>query len=106
VDLYNKSDLKEFLVSVFGVQAQSWNMNEEVFNLTHEFVRKTGKCSSAIDTVPNPMGPGQSAYSYLSSLARGYFLKYINQNKEQYVICTTSIARDMVRRFQLASMGL
>lgn len=106
MDLHNQDDLRAFLVSVFGNQAKTWNMNEEVFNLTHELIKKTGRCSSAIDLVPRPMKPGQSAFKILTDLARRTFLRHINQNKDIYVLCTTSIARDMVRRFQLASMSL
>jgi hypothetical protein len=106
MDLYNREDLKEFLVSIYGNQANDWDMNERVFNLAHELVRETGRCSSAIDLVPRPMGPGQTAYSYLSSLARGAFLRYIKQNKEQYKICTSTVALKKLRSFQLASMGL
>ena len=105
MDLYERQDLKDFLVSLFGSKANQWRMNEGIFNLTYELVAESGLCSGMMDFVPRPMPYGVSPMRYLKKELRGVFLRSISKNKNQYVICTKAAAIKMVSRFQEAAMG-
>ena len=105
MDLYERQDLQNFLVSLYGTQAYKWHMNEGIFNLTYELVVESGLCSSVMDFVPRPMPPGVSAMKYLAKQAREMFLRSISNNKKQYVICLRVVSAKMVNRFKLEALG-
>jgi len=106
MDLYERENLQDFLVSLFGNQAQSWPMNEKVFNLTFELVAESTACSSAMDVVPRPLPYGANPFTWLKKQVRGAFIRRLNENKEQYVVCLRAAAVRMVRRFQMAAQGI
>ena len=106
MDLYERQDLKDFLVELYGNKANGWPMNEQIFNLTYELVVESGLCSGMMDLVPRPMPPGVSAMKYLAKQARGIFLRMISQNKQQYVVCVNQVARNMASRFIEAALGV
>jgi len=105
MDLYERQDLKDFLVKLFGNKVNGWNMNEGVFNLTYELVAESGLCSGMMDFVPRPMPYGVSPMRYLKKELRGIFLRSISKNKDQYIICIRAAAFKMTTRFQEAAMG-
>ena len=106
MDLYERQDLKDFLISLYGNKANAWPMNEKIFNLTYKLVAESGLCSGMMDFVPRPMPPGVSAIKYLAKQLRETFLRAISQNKEQYVICVKHAARNMRFEFDMAARGL
>jgi len=106
MDLYERQDLQDFLVSLFGKQARGWYINEKIFNLTYELVAESSSCSSMMDFVPRPMPPGASAIKYLTKQAREMFIRSIKQSNKQYIVCLKYTAYQMVRKFQLASTGV
>ncbi|OUS25995.1 hypothetical protein A9Q99_19655 [Gammaproteobacteria bacterium 45_16_T64] len=106
MDLYEKQDLQEFLVFLFGKQAKNWPMNEGIFNLTYELVEESSSCSSAMDYVPRPVPYGTNPFKWLTKQAREAFVRELKDNKEQYVVCLRAAAVRMVRRFQMESMGV
>jgi len=106
MDLYERDDLKEFLIELFGSKARGWPMNEQMFNLTYELVIESNRCSGMMDFVPRPMPPGVSAMRYLADQARGIFLRTIRQNKKQYVSCVKQVSRNMATQFLEAAYGV
>ena len=59
-----QENLKAFLVSVYGNQARSWEMNDEVFNQTIYMLQESNKCTDLMDFVPRPMPLGANPISY------------------------------------------
>ena len=106
MDLHDQDDLKEFLVSLFGKQANNWPMNEAIFNLTYKLIEESSSCSGAMDIVPQPMPYGANPFSWLQSQVRSAFIRTIKDNKQQYVICLKAASVRMVRDFQMAAMGV
>lgn len=106
MDIYEREHLKEFLVALFGRQAQSWYPNELLFNLTYELIEESGECSEALRYVPEPLTPGKNVFKWLTKEARSKFLKTIAENKEQYVACLKAAAYRMAHRFHLAAQGV
>jgi len=106
MNLYEREDLQDFLVSLYGPQANGWPMNEKIFNLTYELVAESGQCSGMMDFVPRPMPVGASPFRYLAKELRGIFLRTIRQNKKQYIACIKIISLKMATRFQEAARGI
>ena len=106
MDLYERQELQEFLVSLFGKQAKSWPMSEGIFNLTYELVEESSSCSSAMDYVPRPVPYGSNPFKWLTKQTREMFVRALKDNKEQYVVCLRAAAVRMVRQFQMAAMGI
>ena len=106
MDLYESDDLRVFLVSLFGNQANNWPMTESIFDLTFELVSESGDCSGAMDLVPRPIPFGKQPFKWMSKELRGAFLRDLKENKEQYVICLKAAAYRMAGQFRLASQGV
>jgi len=64
MDLYEREDLKEFLVLLFKGKAQKWTMNEKLFNLTYKLVSESSACSNAMSYVPRPVPYGREPFRY------------------------------------------
>jgi len=105
MNLLERQDLKDFLVSLYGNKVKGWPMNEQIFNLTYKLVAESGLCSGMMDFVPRPMPYGVSPLRYLKKELRGIFLRTIRQNKDQYIICIKHAARNMRAEFELAARG-
>jgi len=105
MNLHERQDLKDFLVSLYGPQVNKWLMNEKIFNLTYELVALSGKCSGMMDFVPRPMPYGVSPMRYLKKELRGMFLRSISKNKDQYILCVKGAAGAMAAKFKLAALG-
>lgn len=106
MEIYDRAHLKEFLVALFGQQAQSWYPNEQLFNVTYELIDASGECGEALRYIPEPIAPGRNAFKWLAKEARSKFLKTIAENKEQYVVCLRAAAYRMAHRFHLAAQGV
>jgi len=106
MDLYDRDNLKAFLVTLFGNQANNWPMSEKMFNLTFELVSESSACSSAMAFVPRPIPYGQTPFKWLAKEVRSKFLKRLKNDKEHYVICLKAAAYRMVGKFQMASQGV
>lgn len=106
MDLHERQDLKDFLVTLYGSKASRWPMNEQIFNLTYKLVAESGLCSGMMDFVPRPIPPGASAMKYLAKQLRETFLRTIAQNKNQYIVCTKIVALKMVNKFEEAATGM
>lgn len=106
MDLYERDDLKEFLVMLFGEQANNWPMTEGMFNLTFKLVSESGSCTRAMSLVPHPVPPTGKPYQWLSKHIRGLFLRELKDNKKQYVICLRGAAFQMATEFRMAVSGL
>ena len=106
LDMHEQQDLKEFLVALFGRQAQGWPMNEGIFNLTYELIQESGTCSDLMDLVPRPHGYFSNPISWMKKQARETFLRVLKDRKDHYVVCVKSAAIKMVRRFQMAAVGV
>ncbi len=106
LDTHEQQDLKEFLVALFGNQAQGWPMNEGVFNLTYELVQESSSCSDLMDLVPSPHAYFSNPMSWMKKQAREIFLRALKDRKDHYVICLKASAVKMVRQFQMAAAGV
>lgn len=106
MNLYERQDLKDFLVPLYGERVKSWHMNEQLFNLTYELVAESGLCSGMMDFVPRTMPYGVSSMRYLAKEIRGIFLRTISQNKKQYIACIKGVAIKMRSQFDEAARGL
>jgi len=105
MDMHERQDLNDFLVTLYGSRASKWPMNEQIFNLTYRLVAESGLCSGMMDFVPRPMPPGASPMRYLAKELRGIFLRTIRQNKRQYISCIKAVALKMKNDFDLAAQG-
>ena len=106
MDIYDREHLTEFLVALFGKQANSWHPNEELFNLTYKLVAESGGCSEAMRYVPEPLAPGKAPFKWLKKEVRSKFLKTVQENREQYVICLRGAAYNMALEFKMAAQGV
>ncbi|MDO3380127.1 hypothetical protein [Geoalkalibacter halelectricus] len=51
-----KKDLRTILVSIYGQEANGWNMNAGTLAATAEMLSSIKNCSQAMDYVPRPGG--------------------------------------------------
>tara|TARA_B110000211_G_C13913502_1_gene479417 strand:- start:38 stop:358 length:321 start_codon:yes stop_codon:yes gene_type:complete len=106
MDLHEQDDLRGFLVSLFGNQAQAWPMSDKMFNLTFELLAESASCSSLMDLVPRPFPIGGQPISWLKKEIRSAFLRSLKNDSSHYVVCIRAAALQKVREFQLAAMGV
>lgn len=106
MDSHEQDDLRAFLVELFQEKAEEWPMNDRIFNLVYELVSESTKCSKAMDYVPRPVPPGMEPFKWLGREARRAFIRRLKTGKEHYKICLSAAAYRMVRRFELAALGL
>jgi len=106
MNLHERQDLKDFLISLYGPKVNKWPMNEQMFNLTYELVALSGRCSGVMDFVPRPMPYGVSPMRYLKKELRGIFLRSISKNKKQYIICLRGVSAGMANKFKEAALGM
>ncbi len=106
MDLHEQQDLREFLASLFGPQANGWPMNDGIFNLTYELVSESSACSDIMDYVPRPLPPGREPIKWLTKQVRETFLRALKDRKEHYVACLKAAAYRMKFRFVEAAMGI
>lgn len=76
-----QENLKAFLVSVYGNQARSWEMNDEVFNQTIYMLQESNKCTDLMDFVPRPMLLGANPISYIKKLHAIFYYESLRTEK-------------------------
>lgn len=101
-----KQDLRTFLSTVYGPQANSWNINASVFNQTYKMLHESRKCSDLMDLVPRPMAPGQAPIKYIAKNVRGILLRKLKDNKQHYKVCIGTSALKAKTKIHMAAMGL
>lgn len=106
MDWYERDDLKEFLVALYGNQANQWPMTESMFDLTFKLISESGSCTRAMDLIPRPAPPTGRPYQWLSKHIRGLFLRELKDNKKQYSICLKATALKMAGEFHMAASGV
>lgn len=106
MDANEQNDLREFLVTLYGSQARSWQPSPELFDLTFELVSESGECTKAMRFVPRPLAPGRSPFRYLATEVRRKFLRALRENRDHYAVCLSAAANRMAHRFHFAAQGL
>lgn len=61
-----KDDLRAFLATLYGQQANSWPMSERMFNITYRMLNESEGCSDAMDHVPRPLPPGSQPIRWIT----------------------------------------
>jgi len=105
MDLSEKELLKEFLVSLYGNQANNWNMSEEVFNITYKMIEGASSCSDAMDLVPRPHALGKAPIQYLKKEIRKNFIRELKDRKEYYKACLGLTALRYKSPIEIATLG-
>lgn len=101
-----KQNLKSFLVNVYGQQANSWVINDEMFNLTYKMLSESGKCSDVMDLVPRPLAVGQNPANWLTKQVRSMMIRKLKDRKGHYAVCVKTSALKMKTSFLMADAGL
>lgn len=100
-----QENLKAFLASVYGNQARSWEMNDEVFNQTIYMLQESNKCTDLMDFVPRAMPLGANPISYIKKTARNILLRKLKNSKNQYKVCVSTSAAKFKTKLVLAGLG-
>ena len=106
MDIYNRDNLTEFLVALYGNQAHSWEINDEVAKQVILMVLETEKCSKAMDFIPRPHPYGSNPLSWLGKEAAKGLFRHLKNNKDQYAVCASKASLVWRSKIQMASMGL
>lgn len=106
LSLEEKQDLKLFLINVYGPQARSWTINDEMFNLTYKMLSESGKCSDVMDLVPRPISVGQNPAKWLTKQVRSMILRKLKDRKGHYAICVKTSALKMKTSFLMIDAGI
>jgi hypothetical protein len=101
-----KYNLRIFLVTIYGPQANYWPLNDEMFNLTYKLLSESKKCSDVMDLVPRPMPIGANPAKWLAKEVRSMILRKIKERKGHYAICVKSTSLRMKTEFNLKAAGL
>lgn len=104
--IQEKKNIKEFLVSVYGPKAQTWEITSGIFDLTYEMLKESEKSSDLMDLVPRPMPYGQSATKWLATQVRKALVRQLKERKKHYTTCVKAVAWQMTRKFEIESHGL
>ena len=98
--------LRAFLASVFGNQANSWPMNDGVFNETYKMLQESRKCSDLMDLVPRPMGVGSAPVKYVKKSVRSILLRKLKNSKNHYKVCVSVSSAKAKSKITMAALGL
>lgn len=101
-----QDNLRAFLAAVYGNQANSWNMNDAVFNQTYFMLLESRKCSDLMDFVPRPMGVGTAPIKYVKKSIRSILLRKLKNNKNHYKVCISTSAVKSKSKIVMASLEL
>ncbi len=105
MELQEKDNLREFLYSLYGNQVNSWNMSEEVFNITFTMIQQSSACSDAMDLVPRPLAVGRAPIKWLAKEVRKAFLRKLKDRKQYYQSCLNMAAVGYKTKLHMAAMG-
>lgn len=97
-------DFREFLSTIYGPQANSWNINLKVLELFGDLVQSSESCSRYMDMVPRPFVAG-SVIKWTSRQARGAIMRHLKNGGKHYLLCLRAAGARMKSQFYLASQG-
>lgn len=100
-----KQDFSEFLSTIYGPQANSWNINLKVLELFGELLQSSESCSRYMDMVPRPFVAG-NVIKWASKQARGAIIRHLKNGGKHYLVCLRAAGARMKPQFYLASQGL
>src|SRR5690606_20766825 len=101
-----KTQLKAFLITVYGPSANAWPMRNEMLNLTFKMLRESRKCSDIMDIVPRPIAFGQPATKWLQKQLRSTLLRKLQDQKKHYAACVSTSAWKMRTDFEIVAKEL
>jgi len=103
---YTRDGIREFLVSLYGAQANSWNINNQVGAVVYEMVRKSSQCSATMNWVPRPLNPFSNPFTQIAKQQIKAFINSLLDNKEHYVACLRAASLNHKSKIYLASQGV
>jgi len=76
-----KVDFRNFLVKLYGQQANSWQINNKVLDLIEEIILKSEGCTKYIHAVPRPsnINPAGTVKKWAFKQARRALARYLNK---------------------------
>lgn len=98
-------DFREFLSTIYGPQANSWNINLKVLDLFGDLMQSSESCSRYMDIVPRPFVAG-NVIKWTSRQARGAIMRHLKNGGKHYLLCLRAAGARMKSQFYLASQGL
>ena len=87
----DKEKLRQFLLSLYGPQVNSWVINEKVLALTMKMLASQEGCTKQMRFIPFLKSPKKILYD-LTIQSLKAFLKYINKEKEMNMLCVQRAA--------------
>ena len=97
-------DFREFLSTIYGPQANSWNINLKVLDLFGDLMQSSESCSRYMDMVPRPFVAG-NVIKWTSRQARGAIIRHLKNGGKHYLLCLRAAGARMRSQFYLASQG-
>jgi hypothetical protein len=105
MDESEKQELREVLVAWYGLQANNWDMTDELLNLVMEMMREMRSCTAAMVLVPEPITFG-SALTQLAKSAIKRFVKQLKDDTHIYKACGTRVLLNYKSRIAMAGLGI
>lgn len=100
-----KEEFRNFLETIFGSQAQKWNINLKVLEIFGELIESSEFCSRYMDMVPRPF-IGGNPIRWTSRQARNAVIRHLKNGGEHYLICLRAAGLSRKVDIHMASMGL
>ncbi len=100
-----KNNFREFLSTIYGPQANNWNINPKVLKLFGELLQSSESCSRYMDMAPRPFVAG-NVIKWTSKQARDAIIRHLKNGGKHYLICLRAAGARMKPQFYLASQGL
>jgi len=107
VELLTEQEIKDFrelLSTIYGPQANSWNINLKVLDLFGDLMQSSESCSRYMDIVPRPFVAG-NVIKWTSRQARGAIIRHLKNGGKHYLLCLRAAGARMKPQFYLASQG-
>jgi hypothetical protein len=89
MDESEKQELREVLIAWYGLQANNWEMTDELLSLVMEMMREMKSCTAAMVWVSEPITFG----SALTQLAKSTIKRFVKQLKDDAQIFKACGAR-------------
>ncbi len=100
-----KKEFQEFLSTIYGKQALTWDINLKVLELFGKLIQTSDSCSRYMDLIPRPFYFG-SATKWVSKQARNAIIRHLKNGGKHYLICLKVSGLHMKTDFIMASRGL
>ena len=78
-------DFREFLSTIYGPQANRWNIDLNVLELFGDLVQSSESCSRYMDMVPRPFVAG-NVIKWTSRQARGAIIRHLKNGGKHYLL--------------------